>query len=76
MKQANEILQWLGAGFIIAGHVLNAIGPTMYPYNILVFALGTLMFLAWAARVGNKPQMTVNIVALAIGVVGLFNSMT
>ena len=71
MKKANEILQWLGAGFIILGHSLNAVGPAVYPYNIIAFTIGTLAFLAWAVSVGNKPQMTVNIVSIAIGVAGL-----
>jgi CHASE2 domain-containing sensor protein len=67
----DEVLQWAGAVLIIAGHSLNAIGPKMYPYNIIVFALGTLAFLAWAIRAKNKPQMAVNIVSIAIGFVGL-----
>jgi hypothetical protein len=70
----NEVLQWAGAILIIAGHSLNAIGPSVYPYNIVVFALGTLAFLAWAVRVGNKPQMMVNIVSIAIGFVGLISA--
>lgn len=70
----DEVLQWAGAILIIAGHSLNAVGPTMYPYNIVVFALGTLAFLMWAVRVGNKPQMAVNIVSIAIGIVGLISA--
>ncbi len=70
----NEVLQWAGAILIIAGHSLNAIGPSVYPYNIVVFALGTLAFLAWAIRVGNKPQMAVNIVSIAIGIAGLISA--
>ena len=70
----DEVLQWTGAILIIAGHSLNAIGPAMYPYNIVVFALGTLAFLMWAVRVGNKPQMAVNIVSIAIGIVGLISA--
>ena len=72
--QIDEVLQWTGAVAIIAGHVLNAIGPAVYPYNIAVFAVGTVAFLAWAIRVANKPQAVVNIVALAIGLVGLYNA--
>jgi len=64
------------AAAIIAGHVLNAIGPAAYPYNIIVFALGTVLFLAWACRVRNVPQTVVNVVALAIGLVGLYNAYT
>ena len=67
----NEILQWAGAVFIIAGHSLNAVGPEAYPYNILAFFIGTILFFAWTVRVANKPQMAVNLVALALGLTGL-----
>lgn len=70
-RQIDEVLQWTGAVAIIAGHVLNSIGPSMYPWNIATFAVGTVMFLAWAIRVNNKPQMLVNVVAFAIGLAGL-----
>ena len=73
-KHIDDALQWTGAAAIIAGHVLNAIGPAVYPYNIAVFAVGTVAFLAWALRVANKPQAVVNVVALAIGLVGLYNA--
>ena len=72
--QIDDTLQWTGAVAIIAGHVLNAIGPAVYPYNIAVFTVGTVAFLAWALRVANKPQAVVNVVALAIGLVGLYNA--
>jgi hypothetical protein len=71
----NEVLQWTGAAAIIAGHVLNAVGPEAYPYNIAVFAIGTVAFLAWAVRVRNVPQAVVNVVALTIGLVGLFKAL-
>jgi len=67
----NDILQWTGAVFIIAGHSLNAMGPSAYPYNILAFFVGTILFMAWTIRVANRPQLMVNIVALAIGASGL-----
>lgn len=67
----NESLQWAGALFIIAGHSLNAVGPAAYPYNILAFFLGTVFFLIWTFRVANKPQMLVNVVAIAISAAGL-----
>ena len=65
----NDMLQWVGAVFIIAGHVLNAMAVD--GWNILAFTLGTVAFMAWAIRVANKPQMAVNIVALATMAVGL-----
>lgn len=70
----NEVLQWAGAVLIIAGHSLNAVGPRMYPYNIVVFALGTVAFLIWAIRAKNRPQMAVNFVSIAIGLVGLVSA--
>ena len=73
-RQTDEVLQWTGAAAIIAGHVLNAMGPSMYPYNIIVFAVGTVAFLTWAVRVRNKPQAVVNLVSLAIGIVGLYKA--
>ena len=73
-KHIDDTLQWTGAVAIIAGHVLNAMGPSMYPYNVCVFAVGTIAFLAWAIRVRNKPQAVVNLVSLAIGAVGLYNA--
>lgn len=67
----NETLQWIGAVFIIAGHSLNAVGPVVYPWNIVAFFTGTCLFLAWTLRVANKPQMLVNVIALGIGITGL-----
>jgi hypothetical protein len=73
-RQTDEVLQWAGAVAIVAGHVLNAIGPAVYPYNIVTFAVGTVLFLTWAVRVRNKPQAMVNVVSLLIGIVGLFKA--
>jgi hypothetical protein len=72
--QFNEVLQWTGAVAIIAMHVLNAMGPEAYPWNIVAAFVGTVAFLAWTVRVRNLPQFTVNVVALAIGFVGLYKA--
>lgn len=73
-SKINEVLQWLGAVFIIIGHVFNAIGPSCYPYNIVAFTLGTVFFLTWTLRVKNKPQMVVNLVAIITCLSGLINA--
>jgi hypothetical protein len=70
----NEVLQWIGAVLIIGGHALNAVGPEAYPWNIVSFTIGTAMFTWWALRVANKPQLTVNIISIAIMAVGLFRA--
>jgi hypothetical protein len=49
-------------------------GPEAYPWNILAFFVGTILFMIWTIRVANKPQFMVNIVALAIGASGLFKA--
>ena len=74
--QTDNFLQWTGAVAIVLGHTFNAIGPVMYPWNIIVFAIGTVMFLLWALRVGNRPQLMVNVVSLAIGILGLVKAIS
>ena len=71
MQKFNDIVQWIGAVTIIAGHVLNALGPQAYPYNVITFFIGTVAFLIWSIRVHNRPQLVVNTVALVIGFVGI-----
>jgi hypothetical protein len=74
MMKTNDTLQWTGAVAIIAMHILNAMGPEAYPYNIIAAFVGTVAFLAWTVRVRNLPQFTVNVIALAIGFVGLWKA--
>jgi hypothetical protein len=76
MNLKNEIIQWIGAVAIIAGHSLNAIGPAAYPWNIYAFAVGTIAFLTWAIRVKNTPQLVVNLVAFGLGIVGIYRAIS
>ena len=70
--RVNEVLQWVGAVFIIAGHLLNAF--KIDGWNIAAFTLGTIAFMAWAIRVANTPQTLVNVVAITVCVAGLFRA--
>ena len=70
----DEWLQWAGAVFIIAGHSLNAAGPAVYPFNIATLFIGTVLFLIWSLRVRNRPQLLINVIALAIGATGLYRA--
>ena len=73
----NEVLQWTGAVFIIAMHVLNSAqeyGYAVRPYNIVVAALGTICFMAWSHRESNRPQLIVNVVAMAVCLMGLYRA--
>jgi hypothetical protein len=69
----NEALQWIGAVFIILGHSLNAVG-NLDPWNIVAFFLGTIAFLTWTIRVGNRPQGLVNVIAMATCLLGLLRA--
>ena len=69
-----EVLQWIGAVAIIAGHVCNAVGPKAYPYNIITFGVGTVCFMSWSILVRNRPQLAVNVVAMVTCAVGLINA--
>jgi hypothetical protein len=73
-QKLNDTLQWLGAAAIIAMHVLNALGPEYYPWNIYAAFVGTVLFLAWTVRVRNAPQFTVNVIALGIGFAGIWKA--
>jgi hypothetical protein len=70
----NDVLQWTGAPLIVAGHTFNAIGPSVYPWNIIVFFFGTVCFFAWSIRTRNKPQTLVNFISLGIGLTGIFKA--
>jgi hypothetical protein len=74
----NENLQWFGMIFIVLGHTLNSLleyGYPVRPYNILVFTIGAGLFLVWSLRVSNRQQAIVNVVSIAIGLVGLFKAL-
>ena len=76
-EKVNEIIQWSGAFFIILMHVMNSAleyGYNLRPYNLVAAALGTICFMLWSFRVANKPQLLVNVVAMAICALGLYKA--
>lgn len=77
MNKTNELLQWTGAVLIVAGHSLNSLGSEYHRdfWNIVSFTLGTALFLTWAFRVRNRPQVTVNTISIIIMSVGLYKSL-
>ena len=78
MLNKDEVIQWTGAFFITAGHVLNTMGSAYHRdvWNIAAFAVGPVLFLTWTIRVENKPQMAVNVAALATMAVGLYKAVS
>ena len=77
VKVSNEILQWIGALAIIAGHGFNTLIEfdwNVRPWNIAAFGIGTVFFFIWSLRVRNRPQIVVNIVALTVCLAGLYRA--
>jgi hypothetical protein len=55
-------------------YVLMSFYPELHPWNIVAGVLGGMLYLAWTLRVRNTPQLIVNLVAIAIGLAGLFKA--
>lgn len=72
LKKTQDLVQWLGALFIIAGHVLNS--AAIDGWNILAFTVGTVFFMLWSISVANRPQQLVNTVAIVTCTAGLFRA--
>ena len=72
MKNANELIQWMGTVFVLAMYVIMSYFPQLHPWNIVMGLMGAICFLIWTIRVGNRPQMLINGVAIAVCVGGLY----
>lgn len=70
----NEMLQWAGTVCLLVMYVLMSFFPELHPWNIVAGVLGGVCYLTWTVRVVNRPQMIVNGVALAIGLMGLWRA--
>jgi hypothetical protein len=70
----NNTLQWAGTACLLTMYVLMSFYPQLHPWNILCGVLGGICYLVWTVRVRNTPQLIVNLVAIAIGLAGLFKA--
>ena len=68
----NEVLQWAGTACFMVMYTFMSLN--MYPWNILAGLCGGALYMAWAWRVANKPQMVTNTVGIAICLVGLYRA--
>ena len=73
-RQLDEVLQWTGTVCILAMYVLMNFFREM-ALDPVFGLLGGLCYAAWAYRVANKPQFIVNVVAIAVCVIGLYNAL-
>lgn len=72
MNKANELIQWLGTGFILTMYVISNFFPGYDDLRNSVALAGALCFFTWAYRVKNTQQMIINGVAIVLCCVGLF----
>jgi hypothetical protein len=67
----NQTLQWLGTAALITMYVLMSFFPELHPWNIVAGFTGGTLFLIWTIRVGNRPQMIVNLAGAGIALAGI-----
>jgi hypothetical protein len=72
--EIDNILQWAGTACLLTMYVLMSFFPHLHPWQIVAAVLGGGCYLAWTIRVVNKPQMLVNVVAITIGLAGLYKA--
>ena len=72
MNKTNELIQWLGTGFILTMYVISNFFPGYDDLRNSVALAGALCFFTWAYRVKNTQQMIINAVAIVLCCVGLF----
>lgn len=70
--KTNDLIQWLGTGFVLVMYVLMNFYPELHPWNIIMGLLGAVTYFTWTVRVRNYPQMIINIVAMTLCVLGLY----
>ena len=73
-RHIDEVIQWVGTGFILVMYALMNFFPEFRVYTIVTGLGGAVCFFAWAYRVANKQQMIINGVAIALCVLGLFKA--
>jgi len=74
-EAVNEAIQWAGTACFMVMYVLMSFFKELHPWNIVAGALGSALYLAWAYRVANKPQVITNVVGLTLLLVGLYNAL-
>jgi len=72
MMKANELIQWMGTAFVLSMYAVMNLAPEHTVYIQLFGLLGAASFFVWTIRVNNRPQMLINVVAIALCVTGLF----
>ena len=68
----NEVLQWAGTACFMTMYTVMSFFSELHTVQLVAGCLGGALFLVWSIRVANKQQMIVNVVGVAITLVGLY----
>ena len=71
----NDMLQWAGTACFMVMYTTMSFFKELHVLQLCAGCLGGALFLVWSYRVANKQQMIVNIVGVAITLVGLYNAL-
>ena len=71
----NEVLQWAGTACFMTMYTAMSFFKDMHVLQLLAGCLGGALFLVWSLRVANKQQTIVNVVGVAITLVGLYRAL-
>ncbi len=70
----NDILQWAGTVCFMVMYTVMSFYKELHIVQLAAGCLGGALFLVWSIRVANKQQAIVNVVGVAITLIGLYKS--
>jgi hypothetical protein len=71
----NDALQWAGTACFMTMYTAMSFFKDMHVLQLLAGCLGGALFLVWSLRVANRQQTIVNVVGVAITLVGLYKAL-
>lgn len=70
----NEVLQWAGTVCFMVMYTTMSFYKEQHTLQLIAGCMGGALFLLWSIRVANKQQTIVNVVGVAITLVGLYKA--
>lgn len=70
----NEVLQWAGTICFMTMYTVMSFFQELHTVQLIAGCMGGALFLVWSIRVANRQQTIVNVVGVAITLVGLYKA--
>lgn len=71
----NEVLQWAGTVCFMTMYTTMSFFKEEHVLQLAAGCLGGALFLVWSLRVANRQQTIVNVVGVAITLIGLYTAL-